>query len=212
MVDRPPGHHVGQDCFPCHQPSDAGGGQGFNLSAQPGPTAKFASRPKTAAAASGSAAAVGLPTGHPRTTGNCAACHGAAMKGASAPLVMRVDHMEVLGTCQSCHDAIHALAKPANHPLSGANCDTCHTTSAWKPAVFDHSHVMTGTCITCHNGLQAVAKSGNHPATQLSCDSCHYVLAWTPQRAAAVRKQPARATATPPTPRTRNIARPAGQP
>jgi hypothetical protein len=212
MVDRPPGHNVGKDCYPCHQPSDAGGGQGFNLSAQPGPTAKFASHPKTAAAAAATVAAAGLPAGHPRTTGNCAACHGAATNSAGAPRVVRVDHMEVLGTCQSCHDAVHAPAKPARHPLSGANCDSCHTTSAWIPAVFDHSQVVSGTCFTCHNGLQAVARPAKHPATTLSCDSCHYVLAWTPQRPAAIRKQPVRPTITPPAPHTRTPAGPAAQP
>jgi hypothetical protein len=207
MVDRPPGHHVGQDCYPCHQPSDTG--QGFSNSVKPGPTTKLVSRSAPAAAAA-SGAAVGLPPGHPRTTGNCIACHGATLKG--GPTVVRIDHMEVLGSCQSCHDAIHGPAKPANHPLSGSNCDSCHTTSAWTPAVFDHSQVVSGTCITCHNGLQAVAKPANHPATPLACDSCHYVLAWTPQRPAAIRKPPARAPAPPPLAHPRTPAGPAAQP
>jgi hypothetical protein len=214
MQDRPNGHHVGQDCYPCHQPSDAGGG--FGNSVQPGPTTKTASRRNTAtlsgAAATGAvAAAAALPPAHPRTTGNCAACHAAAGDRGASPRVMRIDHMEVLGSCQSCHDAIHAPAKPANHPLSGANCDSCHTTSAWKPAVFDHREVMAGTCITCHNGLQAMGHPANHPVSRVSCDSCHYVLAWTPQRPAVAPKPPKR-PAPAPTPRTRTPVAPAGQP
>jgi hypothetical protein len=60
------------------------------------------------------------------------------------------------------------------------DCDRCHTTSAWKPAAFDHGGVIPGTCATCHNGLQAVNKGLRHVVTQESCDTCHYVLGWTP--------------------------------
>ena len=66
---------------------------------------------------------------------------------------MRVDHAEVLGACVSCHDGRKAAGKSASHLPTGNGCDTCHTTSAWKPAAFDHAGVLQGTCITCHNGV-----------------------------------------------------------
>src|SRR5437899_5723283 len=43
-----------------------------------------------------------------------------------------------------------------------ASCDTCHRTTAWKPATFSHAGVVPGTCATCHNGSRATGK----PATQ----------------------------------------------
>jgi hypothetical protein len=95
-------------------------------------------------------------------------------------LLGRFDHTGVVGTCVSCHNGTAATGKPANHVLSSVDCDRCHTTSGWKPAVYDHAAVIPGTCATCHNALQAVGKPSGHVATTLSCDSCHYVLGWTP--------------------------------
>ena len=99
---------------------------------------------------------------------------------------MHIDHADVLGSCVSCHNGTGAAGKPANHLMSGADCDRCHTASAWKPAAVDHVGILPGTCATCHNGLQAVTKSARHVLTILSCDTCHYVLGWSP-----VKPQPA---------------------
>ncbi len=99
------------------------------------------------------------------------------------------DHTTVADRCISCHDGSRAVAKPANHPASGINCDRCHTTSAWRPAAFDHSGVGGGNCVSCHKAptATATAKLARHVVTTASCDSCHYVLAWTPVKPANTR-------------------------
>jgi hypothetical protein len=83
--------------------------------------------------------------------------------------------------CANCHGvgtAIRATSKPANHILSTDQCDTCHTPSAWKPAVtFDHMQVR-GSCASCHNGVQAQGEPPNHiPSgtgkTATPCEACH---------------------------------------
>jgi hypothetical protein len=102
--------------------------------------------------------------------------------GAAVIGVLKFDHVNVAATCVSCHNGIRAAGKPASHPLSGTDCDRCHTTSAWQPAVFDHSAVIAGTCASCHNAVQAPGKPSGHVVTTLSCDSCHYVLGWTPTK------------------------------
>ena len=68
-----------------------------------------------------------------------------------------VDHAQVVGNCLGCHNGTSSIstgpvtAKPANHIPSSSNCENCHTTSAWKPANFNHNNV-TGSCVSCHNG------------------------------------------------------------
>ena len=98
-------------------------------------------------------------------------------------------------TCIGCHanDDHHAGAY-------GQNCASCHSTSAWKPASFDHNlsaFKLTGAhtnaaCTSCHaNGVfkgtpQACASCHNNPAfhaglfTGTACSSCHTTSAWRP--------------------------------
>jgi hypothetical protein len=56
------------------------------------------------------------------------------------------------GTCFSCHNGTSASGKITTHISTTKPCDTCHLTTAWKPATMDHSNVVKGTCATCHNG------------------------------------------------------------
>jgi hypothetical protein len=100
------------------------------------------------------------------------------------PLVGGFDHAEVAGACASCHDGAKAPGKGAQHLPAGSNCEACHTTSAWKPAVYDHASVVAGTCRNCHTGVLAPGQPAKHVVTQLSCDSCHYTLAFTPVKPA----------------------------
>jgi len=60
------------------------------------------------------------------------------------------------------------------------NCDSCHSTLAWRPAVFDHAGVVAGTCASCHNGVNSTGKPATHIVTSESCDACHSRLAWKP--------------------------------
>ena len=130
--------------------------------------------------------------------------------GTSFAVPGRFDHTGVTGTCFSCHNGVSAVGKPTGHLPSGNDCDRCHTTSAWKPAAYDHALVIAGTCASCHNALQAVAKPAGHVATTLSCDSCHYVLGWVPTKPAKLAKPATPAVPRKSTPQPPALPRKAG--
>lgn len=111
-------------------------------------------------------------------------------------------------TCASCHQGAAAATTNPHHTEARftANCESCHTTTAWRGARFDHNTTrfpLTGrhvpaTCLACHNdrvyaGKPSVCASchqrdydaavtPNHrtlgfPST---CESCHTSAAWKP--------------------------------
>ena len=91
------------------------------------------------------------------------------------------------GQCFSCHDGgvhngVKVDGKPANHIPSVNTCDTCHRTTSWVPALFNHSASAAGTpCTTCHNGrTSADSKPKNHFLTVRTCDTCHNTHSWLP--------------------------------
>ena len=142
---------------------------------------------------------------------------GAAPAASPAPAAaataaggLRFDHTSIRARCATCHDGTHAVAKPPVHLLSGSDCDSCHTTSAWKPAVVDHRSMMAGGCASCHNAVQAVGRPAQHVLTTQSCDSCHYTLAWKPVKPANRPKLPVNRTpARPATPTRPTLPSPA---
>ncbi len=70
-------------------------------------------------------------------------------------------------SCNSCHSK-----DDAHSGQYGANCASCHTTSGWKPANFDHS----GFPLTAgHSGLSCNSchSSGNYAGLSTACSSCH---------------------------------------
>ena len=79
--------------------------------------------------------------------------------------VVRVDHAETLGTCSGCHNDNRASGKPTDHMPAGEQCDDCHRTSAWSPAVFEHAGITSG-CVVCHNGMTATASPRAHSGRQ----------------------------------------------
>src|SRR5271165_2749 len=80
--------------------------------------------------------------------------------------------------CVSCHLKDFQNTTNPNHVAGGfaQTCDTCHTTSAWEPATFDHSKTafpLTGNhmvpprqCTDCH-------VNNNYNITNTACVSCH---------------------------------------
>lgn len=68
-------------------------------------------------------------------------------------------------SCNACHQDQH-------NGQYGTNCGSCHTTSAWKPANFDHSGfpLTNGhaglTCNSCHS-------SGKYTGLSKDCSTCH---------------------------------------
>ncbi|MEP7358806.1 MAG: cytochrome c3 family protein, partial [Anaerolineales bacterium] len=73
------------------------------------------------------------------------------------------------GTSRVCADC-HGEDRPANH-FTGT-CSNCHSTTAWKPAQFDHSGLTD--CASCHTG----DKPANHYEGQ--CSACHTPAGWKP--------------------------------
>jgi hypothetical protein len=110
--------------------------------------------------------------------------------------------------CWSCHQANYNGTTNPNHAAASLprECQTCHTTSAWRPATVDHSqtrfpltgahtrvdcakcHVggrYTGTpsdCYACHQANYAGTTNPNHGAASFptQCVSCHTTTAWRP--------------------------------
>jgi hypothetical protein len=100
------------------------------------------------------------------TPGGCATCHnGSRPRPASRPTTCRPPRPAMSATapppgcrprsttrgvtpggCATCHNGSTATGKPANHIPTTQSCDTCHRTTAWIPATFNHSGVTPGAC------------------------------------------------------------------
>ncbi|HEY6555246.1 MAG TPA: cytochrome c3 family protein [Vicinamibacteria bacterium] len=65
--------------------------------------------------------------------------------------------------CVSCHQADYNRTNNPNHQAAGfpTQCQECHTTTAWKPASFDH------------DGRYFPIYSGKHRGKWGSCSECH---------------------------------------
>jgi hypothetical protein len=147
---------------------------------------------------------------------DCAACHGTEswgggrfdhnktsfeLTGAHQSLRCNACHIggrykQTPQTCVGCHatDDVHREAR-------GTKCDSCHTTSNWRTATFDHAKetgfALEGRhahveCTDCHRGGDYKTKlpttcSGCHRADDAHagrfgdrCEQCHANVAWTP--------------------------------
>lgn len=102
-------------------------------------------------------------TGAHRST-SCASCHGDGVY-AGKP-----------SACIACHQADYDRAQPP-HAASGFSptaCASCHTTTAWPGATFDHSTTAfplagahaTAPCASCHG-------DGVYHGKSTACQSCH---------------------------------------
>ncbi len=98
-------------------------------------------------------------TGAHKTT-TCASCH---TSGYSTPPP---------NTCNGCHSSKYAATTNPKHSTAGFNttCQTCHSTTAWSPANFNHTfptnHRNSSSCSQCHPG-------GNY--NSYDCSSCHSI-------------------------------------
>jgi len=146
---------------------------------------------------------------------NCQACHSttgwrpATFNHALSAFPLTGKHTST--ACASCHvnnvfagtpkDCYACHAKNDRHGGKyGTNCASCHSTTAWKPATFDHSKMfaltgahITVSCAACHpNGRYAgtpTACIGCHSdpvfhagAFGTNCASCHSTSAWSPAK------------------------------
>lgn len=110
--------------------------------------------------------------------------------------------------CYSCHRDDYLKALTPNHQLGkfSHECLTCHTTSGWKPSVFQHAKTnfqligahnsvdcaschannrfagLPSDCFFCHQKEYTQTTSPNHSTAQFSrdCLTCHTINGWTP--------------------------------
>ena len=112
-------------------------------------------------------------------TVSCASCHGDGV------------YRNKPTTCVSCHQSEYARTTNPSHSAAGYStaCATCHTTSTWLGATFNHSTTqfpLTGAhlavaCTACHSDGVFKGK----PTTCVSCHQAEYARTTTPPHAAA---------------------------
>ncbi|MBZ5573420.1 MAG: hypothetical protein LAO09_16250 [Acidobacteriia bacterium] len=178
------GAHAALDCDSCHKSAAAGQFQGLS-------TQCYSCHARDFQRTTGpSHASAGFPTG-------CDQCHnldnwfgvkfdhlkytGFALTGMHATLDCMACHIggKFKGTtadCVGCHLNDFRKTTNPNHVASNfpQTCQTCHSTSAWQPASFDHNSVgfpLTGG----HAGLQCTQchVNGNYNLTSNACSTCH---------------------------------------
>jgi len=109
--------------------------------------------------------------------------------------------------CFACHQDDYQSVSDPNHVQANfsTSCESCHTTNAWEPAIFDHNQTgfpLTGghravDCLDCHaNGYSGTptdcyschltdyqgVTNPNHVTAGFStqCETCHTTTAWDP--------------------------------
>jgi nitrate/TMAO reductase-like tetraheme cytochrome c subunit len=139
------------DCWSCHQTN-------YNMTTNPNHVAS--NFPKTCQSCHSTAAwrpatvdhnATRFPLTGAHTRVDCAKCHvGGRYTGTPTD-------------CYSCHQPDYAGTTNPNHTASNfpTQCKTCHTTTAWKPATFDH------------DGPYFPIYSGKHRGQWSTCADCH---------------------------------------
>jgi hypothetical protein len=91
-----------------------------------------------------------LTGAHATISSNCATCHNG-------------NYTNTAKTCVGCHQANYNSTTDPNHIAAAfpTDCQTCHTTTAWKPATFDH------------DGKYFPIYSGSHNGRWSNCSDCH---------------------------------------
>ena len=95
------------------------------------------------------------------TTVACANCH------------VNNNYTTVPMDCYSCHKAQYTATTNPNHQSAGfpTACATCHTTTAWTGATFNHTYFplnhggANGVCATCH--------TNSNDYSVFQCTGCH---------------------------------------
>ncbi len=110
--------------------------------------------------------------------------------------------------CVSCHLKDFQSATNPNHVAGGfaQTCETCHNTSAWQPATFDHSksgfpltgahtvpprqctdchvnnnyNITSTVCVSCHQtDYNSAITPVPHAGFPTTCQQCHDTVLWT---------------------------------
>ncbi len=183
-----------RDCASCHQTQ-------YDAATPPHPAAGFAA--SACASCHNTTQWAGATFDHNTTsfpltgahrTAACSGCHSDGVYKGKAT------------ACYSCHTTDYTGASPQHTAGSfpPAQCATCHTTTSWSGAIFNHSNTafpLTGAhtttaCASCHVGgvyagtakecqgchmTQYNAATPPHPAAGFAanaCASCHTTVQW----------------------------------
>jgi hypothetical protein len=154
---------IEQDCFACHEPLFGASADRCVTCHVPGDIGLRSTKgtPLTGGK-------VRVPFHQALVEGNCMACHSeharvGSLQRTFAHSLLKPD---LRGQCQTCHVA----PADAQHRGQIAPCATCHQSTSWKPATFDHAKFFplegdhNVACTTCHVG--AVYKT-------YTCYGCH---------------------------------------
>lgn len=119
-------------------------------------------------------------TKHIVTDAPCESCHF----NTSTFFGARYNHgTAVRGECTNCHNGRIVEGTPRNHPVSpiaGASCDSCHRSSSWIPASWNHTDIGSD-CSVCHKAggpgrnYTSTRHSGTYAALNIlaTCKDCH---------------------------------------
>lgn len=160
---------------------------------------------------------VGFPT-------SCQSCHGVsawqpasfdhnatgfALSGAHRSVACTSCHRNgysgTASECLSCHQADYSGATNPRHTGFPTSCQSCHSSTAWQPASFDHGATgfpLTGAhrsaecaachrtgfsgtpsdCFACHQADYSATHNPAHASAGFGthCADCHGTSAWTP--------------------------------
>ncbi len=88
--------------------------------------------------------------------------------------------------CSSCHQSDYSATIDPDHEASGIPadlCETCHSQSSWKPAIFSHESQMVA-CVNCHAVQYNASTTPPHQDADFgtSCEACHTSGAWIPSQ------------------------------
>ena len=110
-----------------------------------------------------------FPLSGAHTSAACASCH------------VNNNYTTLPTDCYTCHKVDYQGTNNPNHTTAGfpTTCDTCHTTTVWTGATFNHTWFnlnhgnAQGVCATCHTN------SSNY--TVFQCTGCHTATATNPR-------------------------------
>ena len=185
---------VRTDCFACHARDYAGARNPDHIAGGfGGPTARSATLSTRCA---GEATSITRPPSFPLTGAHralaCTRCHVGS------------DFHSAKTDCYGCHGQAFASAANPKHTGFSTACLSCHTTTAWQPASFDHNttafklsgaHIAVpcanchrngvfagtaSTCYPCHQQQFTAAANPKHTGLSTDCKTCHTTNAWRP--------------------------------
>jgi hypothetical protein len=183
-ADTPPGKHpvTSSECGNCHTTLSF-------LPAYPDHTGPNVVGKRCDSCHNGGTAA-GEPNGHPLMNVDCGSCHSiTGFKMPGGIFNHRLLDAKVQ-SCETCHNdnankSINARGKASavpSHPVTTADCGSCHNTESFIPAFsVDHTGIVKDCGVSCHvadgsgtaSGMPLSTPFYAHMPTNEDCSVCH---------------------------------------